>query len=425
MKRQFLKSYVQALSLAGLCLQQTHATLNLSEYLKGMTQAREINRINWVEVCNNEFSTQIMFDFTSPIYFERKLSKDKLQLQLAFPGMRLQNVDVDHVIKKLDVLKKDGLLKNVSIVEKLQKVPKIVILLEFESEKTNTEKGKSSTTKNKLLIRWNKMEEPNRLILDIFTQENLEKIKAKNQIILQAQADKLPTQTDSMLQLASFSPKRIVIDPGHGQRDLGAQGHFSTTEKHITLDIAKKLQHNLKQEGYAALLTRSEDTFVSLKERSELATQLKADLFVSIHVNSSRKKTTEQSGIETFYLSETNVLPPTRHGGFFFVNMDKDHDLEKLIDAQQQNVINVSKNLAHMIQSHLIQHLKTRNIDIIDRGLKSDNLRVLLRASTPAALVEVGFISNIKEAKLLSKSSYRALVAQGIGNGIRAYLNQL
>lgn len=217
---------------------------------------------------------------------------------------------------------------------------------------------------------------------------------------------------------------RIVIDPGHGAHDTGAQC-FGLCEKNIALDIGRRVAHFLKKSGYTkTLLTRTNDTGLSLMQRSELAAQIKADLFVSIHVNSAGKKNTAQ-GVETFYLRGKAFLPPTRQGGFMFLNVKNKKEATELVDQALQKNIGDSENLAKSIQTNLIELLNENNHQITNRGVKTDEHRVLLRSSVPAALVEVGFLTNPKEARLMSKKNYRQLLANGIGKGIQEYLSNM
>jgi N-acetylmuramoyl-L-alanine amidase len=228
----------------------------------------------------------------------------------------------------------------------------------------------------------------------------------------------------SSITARSHHDFRIVIDPGHGAHDTGAQC-FGLCEKHIALDIGRRVTHFLKKSGYTkTLLTRTKDVGLSLTQRSELAAQIKADLFVSIHVNSGGTKATAQ-GIETFYLRGKAFLPPTRQGGFMFLNVKNKKEATELVDQALQKNIGDSENLAKSIQNNLVGLLHQNNHQITNRGVKTDEHRVLLRSAVPAALVEVGFLTNPQEARLLSKKNYRQLLAIGIGKGIQEYLRNM
>jgi len=207
-----------------------------------------------------------------------------------------------------------------------------------------------------------------------------------------------------VLDFIKVSDKRkvkvIVIDPGHGGNDSGAvRRHrkglifsFKIKEKDINLDIAKRVKRYLKGTDTRVILTRGTDKFVSLKYRVGLAKKYKADIFVSIHANAAWDK--KMSGIETYYPRRTR---------------DKGVSLKK-----------ESRKLAESIHESLIRHMRSK-----DRGIKEAMFYVLRNTYMPAVLVEVGFISNYYEAKLLRKSSYRKKVAQVIAQGILEYKNEV
>lgn len=382
-----------------------------------------INRLNWIETYHG-ISTQIMFDFSNPIYFEKKIIKENFQLRLIFPGMQLAQFSVKQVIAKLNELKKYGIIKNVTVTEKNKKFPKVVLYLDFEKTKQEKDKndvnGKNYIRKpNRLLIKWYKMEGPNRLIIDIFTQDDLDKLKNKNESILFAKNDLIKSD----ITPGKLKSHRIVLDPGHGGKDYGAKGN-GLEEKTIALDIAKRTKNMLEEHKYNVLLTRNQDCDMSLVERSTLAEQLKADLFVSIHVNSTKSIATTHNGIETFYLQNSDLVSPTRHGGFLFINLKKDPSLITLIDEHIQANTQLSQTLAKSIQSSLVNFLKSQEIYINDRGVKADKFRVLLRSPIPAALVEVGFITNKNDATQLSDKEYRNKIAYGIFQGITQFIQK-
>jgi len=396
---------------------------------------QEFNRLNKVEVSQLQFSTQIMLDFASPIVFKKKIVKEKLQLLLAFPGMLLEHFDKKLVLAALKPLKKEGLITKISITdtnakpEKKIKVPKVIMSITFASTRqvNNGDNGESIEQNNQLLVKWTKIEDPHRLILDIFTKESLDKLHNKGNLILYAQNDTIkndssPHNTTPSTQENSL---RIAIDAGHGgSSDSGAQGFNGLLEKNVTLDLAKRVRTLLNKDGFQTLLTRENDTAMSLQDRSGLASQLKADFFVSIHVNSCGKLGGEPSGIETFYLQEKKLLPPTRIGGFIFVNLEKNFDMINAIDAYHKNNINYSKKLASSIQNNLLTLLKNHNMPVNNRGIKPAHFRVLFRNEIPSVLVEVGFITNKKECDRLALPTYRQHLADGICKGIKKFSDE-
>jgi len=207
-----------------------------------------------------------------------------------------------------------------------------------------------------------------------------------------------------ILDFIKLSDKRkikvVVIDPGHGGKDAGAvRRHkkglifsYKIKEKDINLDIAKRVKKYLRGTDTRVILTRERDEFISLKNRVKLAKKYNADIFVSVHANAAWDK--RMSGIETYY--------PRRARN-------------KSVSLRKE-----SRKLAESIHMSLIRHMRSK-----DRGIKNAMFYVLRNAYMPAILVEVGFISNHYDAKLLRKSSYRKKVAQVIAQGILEYKNEV
>lgn len=173
--------------------------------------------------------------------------------------------------------------------------------------------------------------------------------------------------------------KVIVIDAGHGGHDPGATGN-GLLEKNINLDIAKRVEKLLKDSGFIVIMTRTNDQYLSLQERSSLANRVNADLFVSIHVNAGGG-----TGIETWWYS-------------------KGPEPEK------------SQLLAKQIQKEVIKQTGVK-----DRGVKDGNLHVNRETNMPSSLIEVGFIDNKNDAEKLKNNSFKDLVAKGIVNGIKIF----
>jgi N-acetylmuramoyl-L-alanine amidase len=166
----------------------------------------------------------------------------------------------------------------------------------------------------------------------------------------------------------------VVIDPGHGGNDLGAADSY-VYEKHINLDVARRLERSLQEAGFKTVMTRTRDEFIALSERSAIANRHRNAIFVSVHFNSSYK--TSVLGIETFYRSAE------------------------------------SEKLARFVQRELI-----KNVRATDRGVKTANFAVLRNTKHPAILVEGGFISNKDERSAMTDPLYRQIVADSIARGI-------
>lgn len=403
--------------------------------------ANEINRLNWVEISQTKFSTQIMFDFVNQVQCHPELIKETRNLNFSFPGMSLQHFDQTHVQAQLASLKNDGILKTIEISEKTKKNQAVNLALEFWPSRNivHQENNTVQTKKNRFLIKWSIIENPHRLIVDIFIKEDLDKLIKKDAVLLYATNDTqhydAPITTfgsakeqETSIQEQAVSLPRIIIDPGHGGANCGTEGHYALLEKNITLDISRRVHALLKQKGHKSVLIRNSDKDVSLLDRVQLAHQLQGDLFVSIHANSAGRMDSDTSGLETFYLDGLELLPEHKKTGFACISIENDANTIKDLNAHMKATLNQSQQLAQHIQKSVIATLAKKNLSINDRGVKQQKFRVLLRtagASMPASLIEVGFLTNRNEAKKLATASYRAIIAQGIFNGICSYLDAL
>ncbi|HEY7161794.1 MAG TPA: N-acetylmuramoyl-L-alanine amidase, partial [Acidobacteriota bacterium] len=235
------------------------------------------------------------------------------------------------------------------------------------------------------------------------------------------------TNTSGQYSLArqlGLTVRRIVLDPGHGGHDPGAMRN-GMKEKDITLDVSLKLKTILEQEyGYEVLMTRTTDDFVPLEERTAFANSKSADLFVSVHVNSSRNK--KAKGIETYYLNFATT-PETmevaaRENAISEKNMG---ELQKLTTAIALNTkIEESRDFAKLIQTNLVGHLE-KGYAPNNLGVKQAPFYVLIGAQMPSILAEISFISNEREYNLLETSGYRQTIAQGLARGIKSYVETL
>jgi len=407
------------------------ATIVPSTKAQPIPKKSEFNRLNWVSVSQNHLATQIMFDFSEPIYFQKKLNKTKRELKLFFPGMKLADFNKKNVLAKFNKLKTIGLVQKIDIQEKHLNIPNVILTLTFASHKqiknknTKTKKIQTKTIPNRLLIKWSKINDPNRLILDIYSVESLEHIKNKNHVVLQAHHNPHRTMGRRLTSLRSKKKSlRIIIDPGHGGRDRGTTGVKNLMEKDITLCIAQKTSDLLKKKGYTALLTRSCDKYVSIVNRCELADKLNADLYVSIHANAWPYISTKVSGVETFYLRNKGILPPNRRAGFFFINAKPNKNLITLTDSYLRHNIASSKKLAHCVQNTLVKELQNYKYVVKNRGAKPSLLKTFTHTTIPTALVEVGFLTHPQEAKRLASAHYQNILAQGICKGITQFANK-
>ena len=208
----------------------------------------------------------------------------------------------------------------------------------------------------------------------------------------------------------------LVIDAGHGDHDSGAVGPWGLKEKDVNLDLVKRLADYLKKNRpkIKVALTREDDTFLPLEERTRLANSLNADMFVCIHTNSAGVNRDSASGVETFY-------PRSKPTLYASANNSRDEITSLLKQGGNQDVLQRSQYLAALIQENLIDIFKTNMVP--DRGIKKAGFYVLKYTNMVSVLVEVGFICNQNIEANLRIPAVRQEIAAAIGRGIESYLD--
>ncbi|GAC1668163.1 MAG: hypothetical protein NVS9B4_24050 [Candidatus Acidiferrum sp.] len=220
---------------------------------------------------------------------------------------------------------------------------------------------------------------------------------------------------------------RIVIDAGHGGHDTGTIGPTGLMEKDLCLDIALRLNKIIQQRlpGASVVLTRSDDTFVPLEERTNIANDARADLFISIHANSSRDH--DARGIETYYLNlkgtpEAMEVAARENA----VSQEGIHDLEDLVKKIARNEkIDESKEFAQDVQNSLSQRVRKSNKTVRNRGVRKAPFMVLIGAGMPSILTEISFLSNPADEQLLKDPDQRQHIAEGLYQGVASYLQNM
>ncbi|MDM5271062.1 N-acetylmuramoyl-L-alanine amidase [Sulfurovum sp. zt1-1] len=220
----------------------------------------------------------------------------------------------------------------------------------------------------------------------------------------------------------------VVIDAGHGGHDTGAisDGKF---EKDLVLSIAKRVKQALRQNGHPVYLTRGGDRFLKLGQRTRIADKKGAMIFLSIHANASPtpKKNEILSGVETYYLQKSGDARSQhiaeRENAAVLMGTD---DLSKdvIIDAVLNGPkIVESHKLAIDVQREMLNKMRSECRDVKDGGVRAGPFYVLVGASRPSILVEVGYLSNTKERQRLFDAEYQNAIAKGIASGIGRYLD--
>jgi N-acetylmuramoyl-L-alanine amidase len=230
----------------------------------------------------------------------------------------------------------------------------------------------------------------------------------------------------SLARQLGLGVRTVVIDPGHGGPRPGSIGKSGLQEKEVNLDIALALRKLLKEKaGLEAILTRESDVDVPLEDRTVIANQKRADLFVSIHANAQRDR--KRGGIETFFL---NISPDpsvielaAAENATSTKNIGEMKTiLQKII---QNSKIQESRDLAEKIQKNLVKSLSRDLPAVKNLGVKGGPFWVLIGGEMPSVLVEVSHLSNSKEEARLKTRKYRDLAAQGIYDGIMEYIRSL
>ncbi|HSK10575.1 MAG TPA: N-acetylmuramoyl-L-alanine amidase [Vicinamibacterales bacterium] len=228
----------------------------------------------------------------------------------------------------------------------------------------------------------------------------------------------------SLARQLGLGATRIVIDPGHGGRDPGAQGR-GATEAGIVLDIALRLEKLLKAAGLEVVLTRRTNEYVSLEERTAIANRAQGDLFLSIHANASRN--TRAQGVETYVLNFASN--PEAEAVAARENASGERTMSSLNTILQaialNNKLDESRGFAAQVQGALVKRLRATHKQLRDLGVKQAPFVVLIGAEMPSVLVEVSFITHLQEGRLLKTASYRQKVAEALSEGIRGYQKSL
>lgn len=226
------------------------------------------------------------------------------------------------------------------------------------------------------------------------------------------------------LSLPAFA-KVVLIDPGHGGDEIGAVGFLDPKrkvfEKDLSLRLAKKIKEELSK-STSAYLTRSLDRTVSLQERADMADVVKADLFLSIHFNSSPDK--RSHGFELYYLDNNSNVASQKVERAENLNLKGEELIvnQILVDLVVQQTVTHSKRLAALVHQSLSPVVKDNRI--VNRGVKPGLFYVLALSKRPGLLVEVGFVSNQEELKKINDDRFLQKMAKGISAGVMTFIKE-
>lgn len=257
------------------------------------------------------------------------------------------------------------------------------------------------------------------------TKPKINYVLNKRELIISTENN---TMQKSSTPPARIINKTIVLDAGHGGNDVGAVGPNRRYEKVINLNVTKYLYSILKQRGYKVYLTRTNDRFIKVMDRTVLANKKNADLFISVHTNSvPKEKANEISGIETFFLSPARSERAKRVAA-----LENKSDIREMSDSSKSVFleslnrprITASHKFAIDVQAGLLQSTRSKYKDTKDSGVREGPFWVLVGAQMPSILVELGYVSHPEESRRLYSKDYQQLLANGIANGINAYFSK-
>ena len=230
----------------------------------------------------------------------------------------------------------------------------------------------------------------------------------------------------SLIRALGLKIGKIVVDAGHGGHDTGTIGPNGLQEKDLVLDVALKLGKLLEDKlGAEVVYTRDDDTFIPLETRTAIANKEQADLFISIHANSSDDPTAR--GVETYYLNFTSradaLEVAARENAVSEKSIHELQDLVKKIALKEK--IGESREFASDVQRSLYAGLSAKSPNLRNRGVKKAPFVVLIGANMPSILAEISFVSNPDDAKKLKTNDYRQRIADSLYKGVFKYVNSL
>lgn len=299
---------------------------------------------------------------------------------------------------KEPIMIQDGLLRQVRVGQFTQDVVRVV--LDMTSLRAH----------NAFLL-----PDPPRLVIDIQGEK-------AHDAVAPVDKTKRPIPSAKGAAPPTVGIRKIVLDPGHGGKDPGAIGVGGIAEKDIVLSVAKKLAKKLRKEmGVQVVLTRSDDRFVPLEDRTAIANAEDADLFISLHTNASHNS--DAKGLETYYLDNTNdeaaIRLAARENGTSKRNIS---DLQFILSDLTQNLkLEDSITLAHRLHGSLVSSMGRRLGEVRDLGVKKALFYVLVGARMPSVLVEMFFITNKTEGRAMAQAVHQDAIVDALYEGIQKY----
>lgn len=239
-----------------------------------------------------------------------------------------------------------------------------------------------------------------------------------------------PKSETAAKRAAAARKYTIIIDPGHGGQDPGAIGPGSIREKNITLSTARALKKMLEETGrYRVYLTRDSDKFVRLRERLDFSRKKGGDLFISIHADKIGRKNVRGASIytlsETASDEETARLAEEENNAGIVAGVDLSEESADVADILLDLAMREKMNESNLLARYLEQSLKSEKIRLLPNSHRSAGFAVLKAPDVPSVLLEIGFLSNSEEAKLLSSSQFQSRISKAIMAGVDAYFRKI
>ncbi len=367
-------------------------------------RAELVNIRHW----SNDEYTRVVLDLNSQTnYFHKLLKPDP---ELGTPHRLF--IDLDDTLVSRDSPREenvaDGILRRIRSAQYTQDKSRVVLDIQ---ELDN--------------FRVFALENPFRIVVDVYAPEKRMPVQTSigpPQVSLDPKSRELTAQ--SLIEQLGLKVRTIMIDPGHGGKDPGAV-YNNIKEKDIVLRMSRILGQKLEEKGFKVLYTRTTDVFVPLEERTAMANSKNVDLFISVHANAHRNRNVR--GFEVYYLNFAQTQDAMRVAAREnAVSTQKISDLQYILtDLMLSSKINESRELAHKIHGVTIDHLRSRYSAVNDNGIRQAPFYVLMGAKMPAILLEMGYMTNEQDLKLLLSDDFLRHMAGGLVQGVVAYKDKI
>ncbi len=356
--------------------------------------------------------TRVVIDVDNPVAYKKRLLKRDTKMKK--PSRLFVDIYNAGISKDIEssIPIKDGLLKRARAAQYNRKTVRVVLDID------NMEDFKIFH-----------LYDPFRVVIDVQGKAWKAETVRKEIPETPAEGQEIYRNKEKEMSLAKqlgLGVRNIVIDPGHGGKDPGAIGINGLREKNVVLKLSKLLARKIRDDLHCkAILTRSTDVFLPLERRTAIANMKKADLFISLHTNAHRYRSSQ--GLETYFLNvaldEHSMNLAAKENATSKKNIS---DLQVILNDLMLNTkIFESNSLAKFVQRGLVSEVRKGYKRVRDRGVRQAPFYVLIGAEMPAILVEIGYITNSTENKRLGNDTYLNRVAAGIVKGIDSYIKDL